>query len=194
MYDIFKLVENNQINEIIILLDNNPSLLDIYNDKNYTPFIVACQLGFTNIVKILVNYNVNVHSKDKYNCKGIHWSAGNGHLDCLRYQIEECNIDPSDVCKISLRTPAHYAARNGHLHILEYLLNYCKCDLNCLAKSNVSPFQLAVWQNHIKVVIFLCENEIIKANPKQVKLNIFLIYNLLFNYNFFFPNKIDKYV
>ena len=55
------------------------------------------------------------------------------------------------------RTPLHYACRNGSLEAVQYLClsPYCHAIPDIKAKQGVTPFQLAIWQNHLQVCQFL---------------------------------------
>ena len=54
------------------------------------------------------------------------------------------------------------------MECLVYLVEECNCDLNAAAKNNVSPLQLAVWQNHQNIAEFLCFAPLVRADPLQV--------------------------
>jgi hypothetical protein len=49
------------------------------------------------------------------------------------------------------RTPLHYACRNGHLKMVKILIAVFKANPTIKAKKGVTPFQLAIWQNHIHI-------------------------------------------
>jgi ankyrin repeat protein len=84
----------------------------------------------------------------------LHFASSNGHLDVVRYFIEECGADVS-ATKVSdplicapfkphtltrvrqgVTTPLHFASRNGHLEVMRYLVEKCGADVN--AKDMVS--------------------------------------------------------
>ena len=47
--------------------------------------------------------------RDKYGCACIHWAAGAGATEHLRWLIQVAGADPMDRCPGSGRTPGHYA-------------------------------------------------------------------------------------
>ena len=51
----------------------------------------------------------DISTRDKHGCFCVHWAAGSGYLDCLKWLIEIAAADPHIKCSGSERTPAHYA-------------------------------------------------------------------------------------
>lgn len=64
------------------------------------------------------------------------------------------------------RTPMHYACRNGSFEAVHCLVQELGAEVNPEAKQGVTPFQLAVWQNHLPVCRWLVEE--CGVNPGQV--------------------------
>lgn len=98
----------------------------------------------------------------------MHWAAGSNALNVVKYLIECRGLSPS-MCEgksngrgMTGRSALHFAARNGHLDVVRYLCEACDgVDCDHRAKSNVSPFQLSVWQNHFEVARYLVEEKVI---------------------------------
>eukprot|EP00439_Symbiodinium_sp_Y106_P070102 s520_g12.t1 len=76
--------------------------------------------------------------------------AGNGHLHVLRLLAQWAaeTVSALEPLTWNQRTPFHYAARNGQLEVCWWLLE-SRCDAQRPARDEVSPLQLAVWQNHL---------------------------------------------
>ena len=56
------------------------------------------------------------------------WAAGGGHIDTVRYLVEDCHCDPATKQKqhkrgFAGRTALHWACRKGHLEVVQYLLD-----------------------------------------------------------------------
>jgi len=119
-------------------------------------------------------------------CTSLHWAAGTNSLDVLRYLLQVSDDDDDDdddtkyddnnnkplmsvdiraTKKAKGRTPLHYACRNGCLDAAQ-LLVHLGADVNARAKHGVSPFQLAVWQNHKSICVWLVEEH--NVDPSQV--------------------------
>ena len=61
------------------------------------------------------------------------------------------DVDVPASKKSSGRTALHYAARNGCFESSVWLVEVANANINALAKHGVTPFQLAVWQNQLRI-------------------------------------------
>jgi ankyrin repeat protein len=93
-------------------------------------------------------------------CSALHWAAGHNQLATVRYLVVERNMDVNirATKKAKDRTPLHYACRNGWLATARLLVEL-GAAVDAKAKYGVSPFQLAVWQNHLHICRYLVEEK-----------------------------------
>jgi ankyrin repeat protein len=105
------------------------------------------------------------------------WAAGGGHLDMVRYLLENCHCDPLQPQKgkrsFAGRTALHWAARNGHLEVVQYLLVASSSSsssssspgaadkqrqqlLEAATQDGTTAFGWACWQRHLEVMKCLC--------------------------------------
>ena len=110
-------------------------------------------------------------------CSLLHWAAGSNQLRVLEYLTIGKNIDDSDGIifhdlnipvskkfkKSYGRTSLHYASRNGNLEAVKWLCEHGAVP-TMKAKQGVTPFQLAVWQNHLDVCQYLVQHGNINAH------------------------------
>jgi ankyrin repeat protein len=89
-------------------------------------------------------------------CTSLHWAAGSGQMEVISYLVRDrlVSVDIRATKKARGRTPLHYACRNGCLETAKLLVEL-GADVDARAKHDVSPFQLAVWQNHMDVCRWL---------------------------------------
>ena len=84
------------------------------------------------------------------------WAAGFGHLDIVRYLIEESRCRPNQPQQgkrsFSGRTALHWAARNGHLSVVTYLVCECKVNLEAATIDGTTAFCWACWQGHLPIM------------------------------------------
>jgi ankyrin repeat protein len=85
----------------------------------------------------------------------IHWAAGGGHLEILKYLLDKgCDPEVRQISRRSFggRTALHWASRNGHLAVVQYLL--FTCGVNALAETQdgTTAFGWAAWQGHLSVL------------------------------------------
>jgi len=131
-------------------------------------------------------------------CTALHWAAGVGHCDSITFLVSRKGLDVDSPATKSAkgRTALHYACRNGQLDAAKLLVQLGKmfvfftcwsvystvvllnwpdhwgaitgANVNARAKHGVSPYQLAVWQNHLEICQWLVR--------KQSLANIFVSY------------------
>ena len=91
---------------------------------------------------------------DAHGCTALHWAAGSGHIECVKYLVSQ-NLDPSQKQTTNGRTPLHYAARNGRVDVCRLLIEDYQVEADALADADVTPFQLACWQVQEEVMRYL---------------------------------------
>ena len=91
------------------------------------------------------------NTKDSNGNYLIHLASENGHIDIVKYLVDEllCDINCFDGNKAS---PLHLAASNGHLAIVEYLTSDKMCDPQVPDIDGNTPLHLATKYNHLDVI------------------------------------------
>ena len=84
----------------------------------------------------------------------LHHSAGGGHLQVVRYLIEEQHCNPKCVDEYGV-TPLHYSAIGGHLQVVRYLIEEQRCNPKCVDKDGWTPLHYASVYSHVGVVKYL---------------------------------------
>ena len=96
---------------------------------------------------------------DKNGASILHWSAGCGHLQMVKYLVEELECTPHQPQKgkrsFQGRTPLHWSARNGHLSVVEYLVEKCEIDIDATTQDGTTAFCWASWQGHLDIMVYL---------------------------------------
>ena len=105
----------------------------------------------------------NLHSfRVKHGPTLLHYAAGYGHVAMCRYLLESStttnNSSTNDKTNLNLllsksnnneRTPLHWAARNGHTSTCQLFIQDYQMPVDTLAKGQVTPLQLSMWQCHL---------------------------------------------
>lgn len=118
--------DSSEIAEIIIKL--NPKLIDDKDSYGRTPLILYSELGLTNCIYKLMDYNSNYEIVDNTGETFLHKLCKKGHLDALRGIIRKVtNI--IDVKNNNMQTSAILAAIGGHEDIF-YLLKGLNANLD----------------------------------------------------------------
>ena len=82
------------------------------------------------------------------------WSAGGGHLQVVRYLIEEQHCNPKYVDKDG-ETPLHCSAAGGHLQVVRYLIEEQHCNPKCVDKDGWTPLHYGSAYGQVGVVKYL---------------------------------------
>ena len=120
--------------------------------------VEACQNGDVESVKDFVenqHVNPNEYKDDKHGKTALHWASHYGHLEVMKYLVENCKCDP--MCRDATweNTPLHWAARYANLGAVKYLVQNCKCDVMCKNARENTPLHDAAMGGQVEVVDFL---------------------------------------
>lgn len=134
------------------------------------PGLAACRDGnFEKLKQLLSDEKYSVlDDVDNNGSNGIHWCAGSGYLDILKYLLEWCAKKYNDVNiihyrdKRSGRNAFHWASRNGRIHICQYLLDHYNMDINSITNDGTSAFHLTAWSGEFEMCKWLVANN---CNP-----------------------------
>jgi len=123
--------------------------------------VSASENGDLITIKRLVEvWHVDPHScQDEYdiNTTPLHLASEYGHLNVVRYLVEEKNCDLKCTNEDE-DTPLHVAARGGRLDIVQYLISESGCDPMCRDRYGRNPLQRACQNNKLDVVQYLIED------------------------------------
>ncbi|KAL3938279.1 MAG: hypothetical protein SGBAC_006781 [Bacillariaceae sp.] len=100
---------------------------------------------------------------DKNGSTLLHYAAGNGSMDICKHLIQKHDFQVEESSRNNGRTALHWAARNGHTSICQTLVNGFGAQVDSLAKGQVTPLQLAIWQCHLTTAKCLVQD--LGANP-----------------------------
>ena len=89
-------------------------------------------------------------------CKGLCFASESGHLDIVKYFVEErkCNIEFNDPFG---QMPLHYAAAGGKLALVKYMIEERGCDPMCRDASSKTILHHACQSGNLDLVKYLVE-------------------------------------
>ncbi|XP_048249888.1 uncharacterized protein LOC124128376 [Haliotis rufescens] len=158
----------------IAILVLNATSYPLPHDSYNTPLHAACRGGYTELVKILLRYDLNrsvCNNTSRMNCRfensrylifsmrgndvkhtPLFVACENGHIDIVRLLIEK-GADVTAAAKDGC-TPLHCACKNGHIDIVRLLIEKGAdvSDAACY-----TPLQCACKNGHIDIVRLLIE-------------------------------------
>lgn len=165
--------------EIIKLILNkikekfNQDLQQIYqfiNAKDYegdTPLMWAVEGRKINVVKILLEYGVDIDVQNNGGMTAVHWAVEVGYLDIIKCLVEKrANVEAKDN---NGGTVLHWAAKFGKLDVVKWLVEHVKADVNATDKDNKTPLDLAKAKKHEEIIKLLEDKKYIEESVEQDK-------------------------
>ena len=96
----------------------------------------------------------------------LHIVALNGHLQVVKYFIEDWNCNPNNKGQRDW-TCLHAASRNGHLDVIKYLVDSQNCDPMIRDEDTTTPLHTVTSHGHRQVVNYFIDNLNIDQNIKD---------------------------
>ncbi len=100
---------------------------------------------------------------DRHGSGPLHWAAGSGSFDTVRYLISEVGLKPNEKAQQKQgsrtrggRTPLHWAARNGHTRVAEFLIRDCGVAPDATTFDGSTALHLACYGDHLETAKALC--------------------------------------
>ena len=112
---------NDKLNIVKLLLEKEPSLLEVTGMGKKTPLHFAVEYNAELIVEYLVEQGAKLNAMDKFRRSPLLLAAKLGHTRILSYLISKgADIKKGDN---SNNTPLHYACGYGHKECIQLLLD-----------------------------------------------------------------------
>ncbi|WP_353280584.1 ankyrin repeat domain-containing protein [Wolbachia endosymbiont (group B) of Cyclophora punctaria] len=89
----------------------------------------------------------------------LHIAAYNGHLDIVKYLVDEKKVSPDQKANDGINA-LHWAALNGHLDIVKYLVDEKKVSPDQKANDGRTALHWAALNGHLDIVKYLREKGI----------------------------------
>lgn len=123
--------------------------------------------GFLEFFDTLLEYNANVHAKNKDGETAAMYAAMNGHTKILKTLIEEKGVSVNEENKNTDDTLLIYAAMNGHTDIVKYLISK-KANVHAENKKGHTAATYAAMNGHTEILNYLIDNGVsVDAKNKE---------------------------
>ncbi len=150
---LIKSVEDNNQEAIQIFLSSGVDL-EVRDDRNWTPLMIAAFNGNEEFAKLLIKCGARVSTQDKNGYTPLHWAAYNGHVNLIKLLIEK-DAEPNLQSQYGW-TALMQAATRGHLLACAYLI-YRGADVNLTTTDGWTSLHKAANNGHTEVVKLLLE-------------------------------------
>ncbi|RNA04951.1 lipoxygenase homology domain-containing 1-like [Brachionus plicatilis] len=146
-------VEKNSLQDLKEIIAEAPTEINRTDSKGKSLLAIACENGFEEIVKYLVNNNDSlINEENVFGYLPVHSCARYNHLQCLKI-LYDCGAS-LQIKTNEGQTPLHLAAMWGHIEIVEWLCDH-KVNLSILDSSECTAYDLAVKSGHERAANFL---------------------------------------
>lgn len=133
------------------LIDGGTNL-NVRDERNWTPLIMAAAAGHHEIVLHLLMASAPLDARDLQGYSALHWAAFNGHAKVVKLLLRHGH--EADVHSHDGWTPLMMAARHGAFLICALLIEQ-GADVNAQNKDGLSALHKAVIKGHAQVVKLL---------------------------------------
>lgn len=116
--DIFKVIKTGDLNAVFAYIKGRGNL-NVRDNYNMTPLIVAADECRADIVKILIKSKANLNLKDKIGQTALHLAAGRNNLGIVKLLID-AKADMT-IKAINGLTAYGFAYENGYKEVAEFL-------------------------------------------------------------------------
>jgi len=115
--------ENGSMEIVKLLLSSKKINLEVKNHKGKTPFLLACEKDNTEIITLLLSYNVDVNTTDDRNFNALHICCFNSCIETIKLLVTKTKINCNALNDLR-NTPLHISASIGCLKSLFLLMKY----------------------------------------------------------------------
>lgn len=150
---IFDIARSGTVAEVKELMKQNPDIINQTNENGFSPLILACYRGNTEVAQYLIDHvkDLNYKSHEGTALAGL---AIKYNKDLVERLLKK-NADPN-IADATGYTPLFWAVKFGNKELIELLLKY-KADKTMKDSMGMTPFEYAL-KTENKDIINLLKN------------------------------------
>ncbi len=148
---IFDIARSGTVAEVKELMKKNPEIINQTNENGFSPLILACYRGNTEVAQYLIDHvkDVNYKSREGTALAGL---AVKYNRDLVERLLKK-NADPN-IADDTGYTPLFWAVKFGNTELVELLLTY-KADKTRKDSMGMTPFEYALKTDHKEIINLL---------------------------------------
>ncbi|MGR3855959.1 MULTISPECIES: ankyrin repeat domain-containing protein [Chryseobacterium] len=148
---IFDIARSGTVAEVQELMKQNPDVINQTNEHGFSPLILACYRGNTDVADFLIENvkDVNYKSREGTALAGL---AIKYNKDLVEHLLKK-KADPN-IADETGYTPLFWAVKSGNKDLVEQLLKY-KADKTKKDSMGMTPFEYALQTNNKEIINLL---------------------------------------
>ncbi|KMQ67071.1 ankyrin [Chryseobacterium sp. FH2] len=148
---IFDIARSGTVAEVKELMKQNPDIINETNDHGFSPLILACYRGNTEVAKFLMDNvkDINYTSQEGTALAGL---SVKYNKDLVEYLLKK-NANPN-ITDATGSTPLFWAVKFGNKELTELLLKN-KADKSIKDSQGMTPFEYALQTNNKEIINLL---------------------------------------
>lgn len=148
---VFDIARNGTVAELKDLMKNNPDIINQTNENGYSPLILACYRGNTEVADFLID---NVKDLDYKSQDGTALAGLSVRYNrFLAEHLLKRNANPN-IADSTGTTPLFWAVKSGNKELVELLLKY-KADKSVKDSMGMTPFEYALKADNKEIINLL---------------------------------------
>lgn len=148
---IFDIARSGTVAEVQEQMKQNPDIINQINENGFSPLILACYRGNTEVAKFLIDHvkDVNYKSREGTALAGLAVKYDRELTENLLKKNADPNIGDS-----TGYTPLFWAVKFGNKELVELLIQY-KADKTKKDSAGMTPFEYALQTNNKEIINLL---------------------------------------
>jgi len=148
---VFDIARSGSVTELQELMKQNPDVINQTNEGGFSPLILACYRGNTEVAKFLMDHvkDINYKSQEGTALAGL---SVKYNKDLAAYILQR-NADPN-IADATGATPLFWAVKFGNKELVELLLKH-KADKSKKDSMGMTPFEYALQTNNKEIINLL---------------------------------------
>ncbi|MGI9651720.1 ankyrin repeat domain-containing protein [Chryseobacterium sp. RLHN22] len=151
---IFDVARSGTVAEVKELMKQNPNIINETNENGFSPLILACYRGNTEVAKFLIDHvkDVNYKSSEGTALAALSFRYQKDLVEALLAK----NANPN-IADVTGTTPLIWAVKTGNEELVKLLLSH-RADKNQADSQGVKPFEYAIQTQKNNIINLLKNN------------------------------------
>lgn len=146
--NVFDTARSGTVEDLKIVMDKNPEVINTKNENGFTPLILACYKGNIAVAKFLIENSKTINTSSDMGT-ALMAATYKGQVELVQLLLEK-NANPN-IADSNGTTPLIYAVMSRNTNIISLLLKY-KADKAHRDKDGKTAFEFAVFSENQEII------------------------------------------